>query len=50
VGFFCDRPDHAFVWSNVDFGTLDLGIVECLRWKLMDLPSRNMEDIGTEII
>ena len=23
-GVLCDRPDHAFVWKNVDFGTLDL--------------------------
>ena len=27
-----DRPDHAFVWKNVDFETLDLELV------------RNMED------
>ena len=20
--YCCDRPDHAFVWRNVDFGTL----------------------------
>ena len=24
VGYCCDRPDHAFVWKNVDLGTLDL--------------------------
>jgi hypothetical protein len=24
VGYCCDSPDHAFVWKNVDFGTLDL--------------------------
>jgi hypothetical protein len=23
-GFFCDRPDHTFVWKNVAFRTLDL--------------------------
>ena len=21
---FCDRHDHAFIWKNVDIGTLDL--------------------------
>ena len=21
VRYYCDRPDHAFVWKNVDFGT-----------------------------
>jgi hypothetical protein len=25
VGDCCDRPDHVFVWWNVDLGTLDLG-------------------------
>ena len=24
VGYFCDKPGHAFVWKNMDFGTLDL--------------------------
>ena len=24
VGYYGDRPDHAFVWKNVDLGTLDL--------------------------
>jgi hypothetical protein len=24
VGYCCDRPDHAFIWKNGDFGTLDL--------------------------
>ena len=23
-GVFCDGPDHAFIWKNVDFWTLDL--------------------------
>jgi hypothetical protein len=23
VEYCYDRPDHAFVWKNVDFGTLD---------------------------
>jgi hypothetical protein len=24
-GFYCcDKPDHSFVWKNVDLGTLDL--------------------------
>ena len=22
--YCCDSPDHAFVWKNVDFGTLNL--------------------------
>ena len=30
VGYCCDRPDHAFVWKNVDFGTLDLESHEML--------------------
>jgi hypothetical protein len=24
VGYCCDWPDHAFVWKDVDLGTLDL--------------------------
>jgi hypothetical protein len=24
IALSCDRPDNAFVWKNVDFGTLDL--------------------------
>jgi hypothetical protein len=24
VRYYCDRPVRAFVWKNVDFGTLDL--------------------------
>jgi hypothetical protein len=24
VGYCPDRPDHAFVWKNVDLGALDL--------------------------
>jgi hypothetical protein len=24
IGYCWDRPDHVFVWRNVDFGTLDL--------------------------
>jgi hypothetical protein len=23
VSYYCDRPDHASVWRNVDFETLD---------------------------
>lgn len=22
--YCCDRPDHVFVWKNIDVGTLDL--------------------------
>jgi hypothetical protein len=24
VGYSCERPNHAFVWNNVDFVTLDM--------------------------
>jgi len=24
TGYYCDRPDPAFVWKNVDMGTWDL--------------------------
>jgi hypothetical protein len=51
VEYVCDRPDHAIVWKNVDFGTLDLDfwkIVECFKWGLVSYPSRNMEDFVTK--
>jgi hypothetical protein len=32
VGYCCDRHDHAFVWKNVDLGTLDWEAVECFKW------------------
>jgi hypothetical protein len=24
VGYYCDKPDHVFVWRNVDFRNLDI--------------------------
>lgn len=24
VGYCCDRPEYAFVWKNIDLGTLNL--------------------------
>jgi hypothetical protein len=30
-GYCYDRPDHVFVWKNVDFGILDLGREKCLK-------------------
>jgi hypothetical protein len=24
VGYCCDRPDHGFVWKNMNLGILDL--------------------------
>lgn len=46
----CDRPDHVFVWRNVDLGTLALECHETFKWDLMGHPSRNMEDedVGAE--
>ena len=40
--------DNAFVWKNVDFGTLVWKIVECFKWGLIGYPSRNMEDFVVE--
>ena len=40
-------PDYAFVWKNVDFGTLGVQRIKesgCFKWGLMGYPRRNMED------
>jgi hypothetical protein len=48
VRYSCTKPDHAFVWKNVNFETLDWKAVECFKWGLMGYPSRNMEDFVAE--
>jgi hypothetical protein len=42
LGYCCDRPDHAFVWNNVDFGIWKA--MGCFKWGSMSHPNRNMED------
>ena len=32
------------VWKNVDSGTWIWKVVRCFKWRLMDDPSKNMED------
>jgi hypothetical protein len=41
-GYCCDRPDHAFVWKNVDFGIWKA--MECFKWSFLSHPNRNMGD------
>jgi hypothetical protein len=46
LGYFCDRPDHAFIWRNVDLEIWKA--VACFKCELMGHPSRSMEDCGAE--
>jgi len=48
VGYCCFRPEHAFVWMNMDLGAFILKAVECFKWGSMGHPSRNMEEFCTE--
>ena len=47
-GYYCDRPDHIFVWRNLDLVLWVWKEAECLKCYLIDHMGREMEASGAE--